>query len=158
MRLLSDDTIIETTISAREVAVCHFPAASRISNSAVRSNRCFSFYFGGRVQTFQLGEIKGKHTFIDINSAYPFAMLSRHPYGSKYLEKLKIPDHNHGGYFAKIKAISHGALPSRDETGKLQFYNDDIIREYWCTGWEIQAGLETNTLDSGRSRSGPSAP
>lgn len=105
------------------------------------------FYFGGRVQTFQLGEVKGKHTFIDINSAYPFAMISRHPYGSKFLEKLRIPDGNNGGYFAKIKAISHGALPSRDDTGKLQFYNDDIVREYWCTGWEILAGLETNTLD-----------
>ena len=41
MRLLSDDTIIETTISAWEVAAYHFPAASRIPNSAVRSNRCF---------------------------------------------------------------------------------------------------------------------
>ena len=44
MRLLSDPTIIETTettISAWEVEACHFPAASRIPNSAVRSNRCF---------------------------------------------------------------------------------------------------------------------
>jgi len=105
------------------------------------------FYFGGRVQTFELGHIKGNHEFYDINSAYPYAMLFKHPYGDKYLEKLRIPDSDNGAYFAKIKAVSRGALPLRDETGKLQFYNDDLEREYWVTGWEIIAGLKTNTLD-----------
>jgi hypothetical protein len=105
------------------------------------------FYFGGRVQTFELGHVVGSHEFYDINSAYPFAMLSKHPYGNKYLEKLRIPDTENGGYFAKIKAISHGALPMRDDTGKLQFHNDDVVREYWVTGWEIISGLKTNTLD-----------
>ena len=107
------------------------------------------FYYGGRVQTFKTGEIEGDYTYIDINSAYPYAMLFEHPYDSKYIEKIKIPnDDEWGGYFAHIKAISKGALPFRNpDDNKLYFYMDDISRDYFVTGWEILAGLKTGTLE-----------
>ncbi len=104
------------------------------------------FYFGGRVQCFEVGEILGDYKYMDITSAYPYAMLLDHPYESKYYEKRVIPDTDQGSYFAEIDAISYGALPLRDIDYKLQFYNDDTIRKYFVSGWEIIAGLETGTL------------
>ncbi len=105
------------------------------------------FYYGGRVQTFHTGEIIGDNEYVDINSAYPYGMLSDHPYGNEYLEKLKIPDQEWGGYFVHCTAVSHGALPFRNpEDGKLYFYDDETPREYFVTGWEVITGLETGTL------------
>lgn len=104
------------------------------------------FYFGGRVQAFKIGQIKGDYEYIDINSAYPYAMLSKHAYGGRYYEIRKPPE-NYDGYFAVIDAISYGALPHRNiETGKLEFPDSEEIREFFCTGWEIKVGVDTGTL------------
>lgn len=104
------------------------------------------FYFGGRVQCFEVGAFYGEHLYVDINSAYPFAMLSKHWHGAKYIECFKLPDGN-GSYFARIKAVSRGALPLKAKDGSLFFPSDNIVREYYVSGWEIQAGLDTGTLD-----------
>lgn len=104
------------------------------------------FYFGGRVQAFETGKFKGPLTYLDINSAYPEAMLHKHPHGDIYNEKLKLPS-KAGGWFADIDAISYGCLPMRDdEQEKLIYPNDEKTRRYKATGWEIFAGLETGTL------------
>lgn len=104
------------------------------------------FYYGGRVSTFKRGQINGDHEYIDINSAYPYAMMFKHAYGDKVIE-VKTPPLNFDGYFAVIDAISYGCLPARDiESKKLLYHDDEQIREYHCTGWEIKAGLDTGTL------------
>lgn len=108
------------------------------------------FYFGGRVQCFSVGEhLDGPYSYVDINSAYPRAMLDEHPSGPDWLKVFKPPS-DYDGYFAEIVAISKGALPYRDPedaTKKLYFPEDDKPRIYRVTGWEIKAGLETNTLE-----------
>ena len=43
------------------------------------------FYYGGRVQCFARGIIERPFSVYDINSAYPFAMTYRHPYGLGYI-------------------------------------------------------------------------
>ena len=101
------------------------------------------FYFGGRVQCFKVGSFHGKYKYVDINSAYPFAMMSKHWNGASYLEVFKLP--KTGDFFAIIDAVSKGALPTK-VGGKLFFPDDSICREYYASGWEILAGLETNTL------------
>lgn len=101
------------------------------------------FYYGGRVECFKTGVIDGPLKYFDINSAYPYAMLSEHPQGSDFIEVKKLPK-KAGGWFAEIDAISYGCLPYRAE--KLMYYNDNITRKYYATGWEIIAGLETKTL------------
>lgn len=104
------------------------------------------FYYGGRVQCFEKGRIEGPLVYLDINSAYPFAMLHPHPSSTKLTEHLKLPDVA-GGWLADIDAISHGALPLREEkTRKLQFVCDDVPRRFTATGWEIAAGLDTGML------------
>lgn len=104
------------------------------------------FYFGGRVQCFDVGAFDGPLKYVDINSAYPYAMTHRHWQGSQIIEHLKMPDPDKkGSWFAEIKAKSFGALPFRHE-GKLYFPDDGITRRYFASGWEINAGLETGTL------------
>lgn len=108
------------------------------------------FYYGGRCQAFVTGEVKGEHKIYDINSAYPRAMLDEHPspLNKQFIisNSKKLPVQ--GCYFAVIDAVSRGALPYRDDKDfRLSFPSDNNIRRYYVTGWEIQAGLETGTLD-----------
>jgi hypothetical protein len=108
------------------------------------------FYMGGRVQCFQVGEFiapKDKpFKYHDINSAYSYAMIHKHWQGAAYRETFRIPPGDNGSWFAHIDAVSKGALPflSDDETW---YPDDDNVREYHTTGWEILAGLKTGTLD-----------
>lgn len=105
------------------------------------------FYYGGRVECFEKGIIDYPVKMIDINSAYPRAMLQRHAYGKQFLTSSKMPENKDEieKAFFRIKAVSKGALPFRSESG-LVFPNDNEEREYFVTGWELLAGLETKTL------------
>jgi len=103
------------------------------------------FYYGGRTQAFKVGRFDGPIQYYDINSAYPYAMLFKHPRGQDALVLDKFPNHS-APYFAVIDAISHGALPLRNADRSLDFPSDDEIRTFHATHWEIQAGLETKTL------------
>jgi len=110
------------------------------------------YYFGGRVEAMKTGTHKKKLLYIDINSAYPNAMLLEHPNSNNYRVEtnVKISDikkRKGGAWFAHIIGVSRGALPFRKEDGGLAFPNDKIEREYFVTGWEIAAGLKTKTLD-----------
>jgi hypothetical protein len=102
------------------------------------------FYFGGRVQCFKAGSFEGPLAFVDINSAYPYAMVHNHWYGSGFVEHLRLPDGDNGSWFAEISASSTGCLPVRAD--KLYFPDDGKERTYCASGWEINAGLETGTL------------
>lgn len=137
------------------------------------------YYYGGRCQAFQKGELKpksGRFKVYDINSAYPFAMLHKHPdptYNSFYVMDYLPKGARMGPSFVHLRAISNGALPwrlpaydnltfqdkrfcqqngvslkrSEYEAGKLFFPDDNQVREYFVTGWEVQAGLDTGTID-----------
>ncbi len=114
------------------------------------------FYFGGRVECFQAGILNKNFKVVDINSAYPFAMLHKHPYSydmhveqGDYRDQLS-PEEITAAFY-KVRCVSRGALPWRDPTGQLEdgslhFPNDDIPREFHITGWELVAGLETGTI------------
>lgn len=109
------------------------------------------FYYGGRCQAFVTGEVKGPRKIYDINSAYAYSMTQQHPDPTSksfvISSSQKLP--KNPCYFAIIDAVSRGALPLRDEKNdfKLHYPSDNITRRYYTTGWEIQAGIETGTLD-----------
>lgn len=112
------------------------------------------YYFGGRTQCFKKGYHKGPLVYYDINSAYPYAMLHKHPIGTtrtQFIKKngqAKLPEGRDCVFFADIRAISKGCLPLRNpDTKKLEYPDDDEIREYKTTCWEIWAGLDTGTLE-----------
>lgn len=123
------------------------------------------FYYGGRTEVFRKGIIKRPFKVVDINSAYPRAMLEDHATGVDY-EILEIgveqflvdlnrkkkaakgkPAYTYEQCLFHIKAISKGALPYRDKDGSLFFPNDNCSRIYFVTGWEVLAGVETGTLE-----------
>ena len=104
------------------------------------------FYYGGRVEAINPGIHTGPMVCIDLNSAYPDAMRSEHPTGHKrnYLCTRDLPDVL-GPQFLKIRAVSNGALPFREDSGNLSFPDDrrdGIVREYRATGWEVSAAIE----------------
>lgn len=106
------------------------------------------YYFGGRTEVLNRGIHTGNFKYYDINSAYPFAMSNfEHPAGNapRSIECLDEPYITKS--FFTIKAISRGALPYRDKDKAVRFPNDNTIREYKCTGWELKTGLETGTID-----------
>ncbi len=109
---------------------------------------CFrDFYYGGRVQCFDVGSFYGEMLYIDINSAYSHGMMHKHWYGAQHIEGTTLPDKGeNGSWYAVIDAISYGALPFRGEDKKLYFPNDEKVRRYKVSGWEIISGLKTNTL------------
>lgn len=74
------------------------------------------YYMGGRVECFKTGEIKGDLKIYDVNSMYPKAMRDfEHPRGNQYMIRGSLPD-NDSFYFAKIIAVSKGALPIKAVT------------------------------------------
>lgn len=117
------------------------------------------YYYGGRVECGKKGIIRKQFSVVDITSAYPYAMTSDHPisgeYKSLYNKKAEKYINENGGLlserstqcFFKILARSGGCLPYRDKVkNKLTFPRDYQLRMYTIPGWEIQAGIETNTL------------
>lgn len=106
------------------------------------------FYYGGRVQCFKTGIIEKDFSVFDINSAYPYAMLSRHAYGLSYTRSLREnPAYPRESAFFRIRAASLGAFPYREKSG-LTFPADGEIREFFITGWELIAAENTNTAHS----------
>lgn len=105
------------------------------------------YYYGGRAQSFVSGHVAEDFSVVDINSAYPFAMLEKHPFTNDAEVVTELPKGAKlGPSLCRIRAVARGCLPFR-VPGGLEFPNDDVEREYCVTGWEIIAGLETGTLE-----------
>lgn len=112
-------------------------------------NRLAPWYAGGRVQAFERGDIRGDFQLVDINSAYPRAMLEKHPYGGGFgvvrRNACLVPFDSDNRRFYRLRASHSGCLWSRSSTGGLSFEAGE--GEYWATDWEVQAGLDTDSLD-----------
>lgn len=117
-------------------------------STAAFYDRFAPFYFGGRVQCFASGHAHESFSVVDINSAYPRAMLDFHPYDTSALNLTRLmPDADLPQCLIEIDAVSKGALPLRASDGSLFFPEDEKkVRRYFTTGWELIAGLDTNTL------------
>lgn len=111
------------------------------------------FYFGGRVQFFESGILKGNFKIYDVNSMYPYVMSElRHPTGDKtlvtdenLLDKkgyLKGYDKKHP-YFIIWEGYSDGAMPLRYNDG-LNF--PQINGVFHCTSHELQVALKHNLI------------
>ena len=164
---------VERFGSSLTVAGAAFKQLSKTGYEITRGNERYDdlfrqYYYGGRTQAFKKGVFKGDYYYFDMNSAYSRGMLEQHPKGYSYYETDTLP--KNGPYFATIKAVSFGALPYKKTeptdqelseatraalTGEefvpsaegLQFPDDNVVRTYNATSWEIEAGLETGSLD-----------
>lgn len=108
------------------------------------------FYYGGRVECFRSGIIDTDFSVFDINSAYPFAMMHKHPYSANY---ERIDGYAKGADFYIVDCISRGAFPFRGLGGDaginhgLRFPSDSEVRRYYVTGWELDCANGTRTLE-----------
>ena len=102
------------------------------------------FYYGGRVQCFERGIIKGDWKIYDINSSYPNVMRSySHPVSAGYRRGANAISERTD--FAIVEADSDGALPKRNlQTGKLDFPRG--FDTFYATGHEIRTGMELGLL------------
>jgi len=96
------------------------------------------YYHGGRVQCFMSGTIDKPFNVYDINSAYPYAMTSRHPDGLSFVYgDREIPFSDTVRVFYHLSCVSAGAFPYREKpNAALSFPDDDQVREYFVTDWE----------------------
>lgn len=100
------------------------------------------FYFGGRVQCFEVGDFHFPGMLVDANSMYPAAMKnSKHPVCGFHNGK-RISARTG---FALIDATSRGCLPWREPDGRLGFPHR--TGEFYATAHEIEAGRELGLLD-----------
>lgn len=104
-------------------------------------DRIQPYYYGGRVECFEKGIIKGPFHVYDINSAYPYAMLHKHPWGEKITVSETLPVDGRP-CFVTCYGVSTGAFPVRNTNKSLSFPNDDEPREFHVTGWEFAAANE----------------
>lgn len=114
----------------------------------VQYNRYKPFYYGGRVQCFEQGCSTTQFQVADINSAYPYAMLSEHPFApAASLEAHLPPEPEIYQCFIELDCSSRGAFPWRDANGELYFPEDDgKLRRYFVTGWEFLTALELDAV------------
>lgn len=104
-----------------------------------------NFYYGGRVECFERGMIERPFQVVDINSAYPFAMMSRHPWGDAYSWEDELPTDREelGRCFIELNSHSNGAFAVRKDNGGLHFPSDGELRRHFVTGWEYMAARDT---------------
>ena len=102
------------------------------------------FYFAGRVQFWELGQIKGRVDVLDINSAFPWAMTFAHAHGGKYRRSVKLPNKNPGPCFIIVECWSDGELPVRNPKGGVDFPTGR--HTFHVTGWEYVAALKLGKI------------
>jgi hypothetical protein len=120
-----------------------------IPQTMVQAEQCRDFYYGGRVECFKVGHELHPFKVVDRNSAYPHAMTFRHPISPHSIALPHLPNSNLSQCFVRLEARSRGAFPWRDPVDPvraLTFPNDDVLREYCVTGWELEAALELDLV------------
>lgn len=127
--------------------------SKQIQESPPTTNKNFyetfsPYYYGGRVQCFKTGIINHPFKVIDINSAYPYAMTFRHPYGNIVDLGDSIPEDREQlqRSFIRLNTSSLGVFPYR-EGDTLTFPSDGEKRIFTITGWEYIAAKQTGYLD-----------
>ena len=104
------------------------------------------FYFGGRVEYFKAGILKGKFKVFDVNSMYPSVMYSEsHPKGSQYITTTDLElAFEHPMFFIEFVGKSTGALPVRTKAG-LDFTNNEGV--FYTTSHELKIALKHNLVE-----------
>jgi hypothetical protein len=114
------------------------------------------YYFGGRVEFFESGVLRGNWKVYDVNSMYPYVMSEMdHPTGSQYLhaysgvvdKKGRISGFaNAKFYFARIECQQLGAFPIREKNAPLNFNCPE--GEFFVTSHELKAAMEAGRVQN----------
>lgn len=104
------------------------------------------FFYGGRVESPATGRVEGPIRVWDINSAYPYAMMSDHPWGCRYVRSSHIPSDPEGPSMIIMDAESTGAFPVVTKRAGRVFPADGAVRRFYITGWEFNAAKALGLL------------
>lgn len=106
------------------------------------------FYYGGRVECFRTGVASKNFRVVDMNSAYPKAMMQKHPFSPAGIvdDRLPVGEEKISRALIRLKCVSDGAFPYRTDSGELIFPHDEKFRTYNITGWEFLAALEFDAI------------
>lgn len=134
----------------------HHHAAKAPRQTKAQFEQCRPYYYGGRVQCFEAGVATTQFKVADINSAYPRAMLERHPLSPLPVRSTRLPrgDVSLQTALIKLRCTARGCFPWRDpQTGELFFPEDEgghrnRLRQYHITGWELLAALERDAVSN----------
>lgn len=98
------------------------------------------FFFGGRVQFWELGFVPGKFKIVDINSAYPSAMCSDHwhEFGASAVSEISKKYREQSMYI--VECFAKGCFPMRRKNGGIEFPHE--FNRYCVTGWELTTALK----------------
>lgn len=101
------------------------------------------FYFGGRCQAFNSGEITGDIEVYDVNSMYPYAMSEyNHPLSKNCYIGDDITEET---FFIKWSGKNYGAVPSRLKNGEINF--DILEGEFFTSIHEYNVALKYNLIE-----------
>ena len=115
-------------------------------NGSRHDKVCRPFYYGGRVQCFEGGELTGPWKLIDVNSMYPTVMKNfKHPINGGFDIRETMPDNFNDTFFMRFYGKNRGALPSRDKDNNLVF----DLKEGWfnACSHEIKVALKYDLID-----------
>lgn len=98
------------------------------------------YFFGGRVQFWKLGEIKGKYKVVDINSAYPWAMTRDHWYGFAGEAMSKLPKKGMEQCLITVECKANGCFPVRQKNGSIHY--PTVNGRFDVTGWELKTAMD----------------
>lgn len=110
------------------------------------------FYYGGRVQCFDEGVHTANFSVMDINSAYPNAMLHKHAFSTTAMLRRHLPPGDQlYKCLIKLTCSARGVFPWRDSEGQLYFPDDEggkrkRVRDYYVTGWEFLTALASDNI------------
>ena len=129
-----------TTIASNALSFCK----TKLDIDPGKTNKVYddqfrAYYFGGRVEAFKPGIHKHASIF-DIKSAYPRAMMDKHPTDYFFFSD-KNPE---GAHFISLRCFSKGAFPRRGRAG-LEFPFDRDT--YHVTHWEYNAAINLGLLE-----------
>lgn len=104
------------------------------------------FYFGGRVQIFRAGILKGPWRVYDINSSYPKSMRDfLHPVNGEWEILDAIPRNNKKPYYIHFTGTNRGALPTKEESGELSFTTER--GEFFACSHELELARDLGLVE-----------
>lgn len=101
------------------------------------------WFFGGRVECYRYGVVRGNFSLFDVNSMYPYVMARRsHPIGREVFINDRIREGK--TVFVTLRCKNNGALVCRDEHGGLTTQCREGI--FNTTIWEYETAVANNLI------------
>lgn len=132
--------------AARELRKLHPQTNGREQHDA----KFRPYYYGGRVECFESGVIRGKFKVYDVNSMYPYVMRDCvHPKGTHYVQPhllaldsdlwfRRFPGRF---YFCTVTGENRGALPIRAERGSAGLSFNERFGTFRTTSHELRTAI-----------------